>query len=289
MSILDTTYQSITAVLLGLAPLSSAVSVSGSAQAFAAGLTGGGDAEPHISIDINELKDSPWQSTWYTAAVTGMNVASNKPILGDGNKGIIKVKGLRFNNGVSNIIFQNVQNSDLNPEYVWGERSDLIWDSIVVTHRSSRQFAPDANTAALDSAPIFMVGEADQITMQSCYIYKTAGRSPALSGGTPLHAVNNVWEKNNGHELEGGESTARGIFEGSVWINVSMIVGGYTGRLFNTPDSSSAVNAVSNSGSFICYTDISFFSNFSGLTIASAVSASEAQANVPNHAGMGKF
>ncbi|KAK6831628.1 hypothetical protein RU639_002468 [Aspergillus parasiticus] len=51
-----------------------------------------------------------------------MNVASNKPILGDGNKGIIKVKGLRFNNGVSNIIFQNVQNSDLNPEYVWGER-----------------------------------------------------------------------------------------------------------------------------------------------------------------------
>ncbi|KAK6832205.1 hypothetical protein RU639_002469 [Aspergillus parasiticus] len=127
-----------------------------------------------------------------------------------------------------------------------------------------------------------MVGEADQITMQSCYIYKTAGRSPALSGGTPLHAVNNVWEKNNGHELEGGESTARGIFEGSVWINVSMIVGGYTGRLFNTPDSSSA-------GDYKTVLNISFFSNFSGLTIASAVSASEAQANVPNHAGMGKF
>ncbi|KAE8397494.1 pectin lyase fold/virulence factor [Aspergillus pseudonomiae] len=147
-----------------------------------------------------------------------MNVASNKTILGDGNKGIIKVKGLRFNNGVSNIIFQNVQNSDLNPDetsYSAGCDGYTYWG-------------------------FEMVGEADQITMQSCYIYKTAGRSPALSGGTPLHAVNNVWEKNNGHELEGGESTARGIFEGSVWINVSMIVGGYTGRLFNTPDSSSA-------------------------------------------------
>ncbi|KAF7587399.1 hypothetical protein BBP40_007329 [Aspergillus hancockii] len=368
----------IAAILLGLAPLSAAVSVSGSAQGFAAGVTGGGDAEPQVPSDINELKEwladntprvivldkeydftesegtttgtvcaswgtgdgcqkiiqddcgsSPSQATWYTAAVTGMDVASNKTILGDGDKGAIKGKGLRFNNGVSNIIVQNIQISDLNPEYVWGgdalsfDGSDLIWIDHVTTARTGRQhytFGFNTNTRVtlsnnfINGETLYstgcdgytywgfeMVGEADQITMQNCYIYMTAGRSPALSGGTLLHAVNNVWEKNNGHELEGGESTARGIFEGNVWINVSTIVGDYAGRLFNAPDSSAAgdcqstlgraceVNTISNSGSLTSYTDTSFFSDFSGLTIAPATSASEAQANVPNNAGMGKF
>lgn len=146
-----------------------------------------------------------------------------------------------------------------------------------------------------------MVGEADQITLQNNYIYMTAGRSPALSGGTLLHAVNNVWEKNNGHALEGGDAGARGIFEGNAWIGVSTIVGDYAGRLFNAPDSSSAgdcesalgraceVNAVSDSGDLTAYTDTSFFSDFSGLTIAPATSATDAQSSVPNNAGMGKL
>ncbi|KAE8378409.1 putative pectin lyase A [Aspergillus bertholletiae] len=370
----------IPAVLLGLVPLSAAVSVSGSAEGFATGVTGGGDAEPQVPSDIDELKewladdtprvivldkeydftesegttsgtvcaswgtgdscqkiiqddcgDSPSsEATWYTAAVTGMDVASNKTILGDGDKGVIKGKGLRFNNGVSNIIVQNIQVSDLNPEYVWGgdaiylDGSDLIWIDHVTTARTGRQhytFGYNSNTRVTLSNNFIngetsystgcdgytywgfeMVGDADQITLQNCYIYMTAGRSPALSGGTLLHAVNNVWEKNNGHALEGGESTARGIFEGNVWLDVSTIVGDYAGQLFNTPNSSSAsdcesalgraceVNAVgSGSGSLTSYTDTSFFSDFSGLAIAPATSASEAQSNVPNNAGRGKL
>ena len=47
----------IPAVLLGLAPLSAAVSVSGSAEGFASGVTGGGDAEAQIPSDIDELKE----------------------------------------------------------------------------------------------------------------------------------------------------------------------------------------------------------------------------------------
>lgn len=173
----------ISTVLLGLAPLSAAISVSGSAEGFAAAVTGGGDADPQVPSDINELKewltddtprvivlekeydftesegttsgtvcaswgsgdscqkiiqddcgDSPSsQETWYTAGTTGMDVGSNKTILGDGDKGIIKGKGLRFRDGVSNIIVQNIQISDLNPKYVWGgdalyfDGSDLIW------------------------------------------------------------------------------------------------------------------------------------------------------------------
>ncbi|KAE8336645.1 putative pectin lyase A [Aspergillus arachidicola] len=369
----------IPAVLLGLAPLSAAVSVSGSAEGFASGVTGGGDAEAQIPSDIDELKewltddtprvivldkeydftesegttsgtvcaswgtgsgcqkiiqddcgDSPSsQATWYTAGTTGIDVASDKTILGDGDKGVIKGKGLRFRDGVSNIIVQNIEISDLNPEYVWGgdaiyfDGSDLIWIDHVTTARTGRQhytFGYETNTRITLSNNFIngettystgcdgytywtfeMVGEADQITLKNNYIYMTAGRSPALSGGTLLHAVNNVWEKNNGHALEGGDAGARGIFEGNAWIGVSTIVGDYAGRLFNAPDSSSAgdcksalgraceVNAVSDSGDFTAYTDTSFFSDFSGLTIAPATSATEAQSSVPNNAGMGKL
>jgi hypothetical protein len=35
------------------------------------------------------------------------------------------------------------------------------------------------------------------------YITHKAGRSPAFSGTTLLHAANNVWQDNNGHALEG--------------------------------------------------------------------------------------
>lgn len=144
-----------------------------------------------------------------------------------------------------------------------------------------------------------MVGEDDQITMQGNYITKTGGRSPALSGGTLLHAVNNVWEDNDGHALEGGEEKARGIFEGNAFINVNSLVADYAGRLYaadeNNVDCSAALgrncepNVLDNSNGEFPELDTSFFSDFEGLTIASAVAASEAQKNVPANAGAGKL
>ncbi|KAJ5084979.1 pectin lyase A [Penicillium argentinense] len=369
----------VSTVLLWLSPLSAAILVSSSAEGFAAGVTGGGDAEPQIPSDIAQLKewltddtprvivldkeydftesegttsgtvcaswgsgdncqriiqddcgDSPSsQETWYTAGTTGIDVGPNKSILGDGDKGIIKGKGLRFRAGVSNIIVQNIQISDLNPKYVWGgdamyfDESDLIWIDHVTTARTGRQhytFGFATNTRItlsnnfIDGETPYstgcdgytywgfeMVGAADEITLQNNYIYMTSGRSPALSGGTLLHAVNNVWDKNNGHALEGGDSNARGIFEGNVWQSVTTVVGEYNGRLFATPDSSSASecesalgrvceeNIVSDLSSISSYTDTSFFSDFSALTIAPATSASEALSRVPNNAGMGKL
>lgn len=71
--------------------------------------------------------------TWYKAARTPIDVASDKTILGVGSSGVIKGKGLRFRGGAKNIIVQNVAVTDLNPEYVWGgdaisfDGSDLIW------------------------------------------------------------------------------------------------------------------------------------------------------------------
>lgn len=179
MKLLSVTF----AALLGLAQLGVAQKVSGAAQGFASGVTGGGNAAPQTPKDINELKKlladpSPrvivldklydytgtegtskgtvcanWgegtkcqkiiqdncgnagksTGTWDTAAKTPIDVASHKTIIGVGNKGIIKGKGLRFRGGATNIIVQNIQITDLNPQYVWGgdaisfDGADLIW------------------------------------------------------------------------------------------------------------------------------------------------------------------
>ncbi|CAG8928860.1 unnamed protein product [Penicillium salamii] len=367
------------AVILGVTQLGVSQTVSGSAEGFATGVTGGGSVEAQYPSDIDELKEwltdetarvivlnqefdftdsegttsgtvcASWgtgdkcqkiiqddcgdstalSATWYTAATKPIDVASNKTILGVEDKGIIKGKGLRFRDGASNIIVQNIQVTDLNPEYVWGgdaisfDGSDLIWIDHVTTARTGRQhyvFGFDTSTRVTLSNNFIngetpystgcdgytywtfeMVGKADQITLQNNYIYKTTGRSPALSGGTLLHAVNNVWEDNNGHALEGGEATAKGLFEGNVWSGVNTIIGDYEGVLFTSPDSSTneqcnsalgrscVVNLATDSGELTAHKDTSFFTDFSGLKIAPATSASEAQANVPSKAGAGKL
>ncbi|CAH0017087.1 unnamed protein product [Clonostachys rhizophaga] len=267
--------------------------------------------------------------TWYKAPRTPIDVASNKTIIGVGSKGIITGKGFRFTDGASNIIVQNIKMQKLNPKYVWGgdilgfTGSDLIWIDHVTTSQPGRQhyvFGHDPSTRItlsnnhIDGESPYstggdgyhywtfeMVGKGDQITMKNNYITKTAGRSPALSGNTLLHAVNNVWEGNNGHALEGGETTARGIFEGNVFSDVKAVESDYKGKLFGVPDASSAskcesalgrsceVNTYESSGGTLTQSDTPFFSDFSGLKIASAVAASKAQTDVPKNAGFGKL
>lgn len=162
--------------------------LSGSAQGFAQGVTGGGSAAVVTPKNIQELVTyltdktprvivldrtydfidsegtvkekgcAPWKTgagcqlainaagnwcgdnpkvdvTYSKAGTSGINVASDKTIIGVGNKGIIKGKGLRFVN-VKNIIVQNIRTlityflyefsnrladiTNLNPQYVWG-------------------------------------------------------------------------------------------------------------------------------------------------------------------------
>ncbi|BAE64564.1 pectin lyase F [Aspergillus flavus] len=375
MKLLSVTF----AALLGLTQLGVAQKVSGAAQGFASGVTGGGNAAPQTPKDINELKKlladpSPrvivldklydytgtegtskgtvcanWgegakcqkiiqdncgnagksTGTWDTAAKTPIDVASHKTIIGVGNKGIIKGKGLRFRGGATNIIVQNIQITDLNPQYVWGgdalsfDGADLIWVDHVTTARIGRQHyvfgfntskrVTLSNNFINGDSPFSagcngyhywtfeMVGKGDQITLQNNYIYHTSGRSPALSGGTLLHAVNNVWDGNTGHALEGGEATARGIFEGNVFTDVKAVVADFKGKAFFSPDANSnkqcssalgracEVNVLTKSGTLPPLKDTSFFGDFKGLKIAPATPASQAAVNVPKNAGAGKI
>lgn len=148
-----------------------------------------------------------------------------------------------------------------------------------------------------------MLGTGDTITMKNNYITKTAGRGPALSGNTLLHAVNNVWADIKGHMLEGGETTARGIFEGNVFNSVANVVADYKGKLFGSPDATTnklcstalgracEVNVFSGTtttaSTLTSLKDTSFFGDFKGLSIAKAVAASTIVTRIPARAGTG--
>ncbi|KAK7697718.1 hypothetical protein SLS64_013274 [Diaporthe eres] len=364
------------------------VSVSGKAEGFASGVTGGGDATPVYPADIEELKtyltsDEPqvvvldktfdflnsegtktetgcapytteagcqqaidatgtWCSsdvpsvevTYDVAATEGIELGSNKTIIGVDDKGVIIGKGFRMTNGASNIIIQNIKIENLNPQYVWGgdaltfSGADLIWVDHVTTQDLGRQHYVFGQTpshritlsnndingntnysAGCDTYhywTIELVGTDDQITFKNNYIHHTAGRSPALSGSTLFHAVNSLimnceGEDNNGHAIE-GDTNGQGLFEGCVFKDVKQtVVDDFKGHLFSVGSTSATrnycklylgrncvENIITNSSEF-AKDDTSFFSNFTGLTVASAESPSTIQDTVPSSAGFGKL
>lgn len=57
--------------------------------------------------------------TYDTAGVSGINMGSNKSLIGVGSKGVIRGKGLRIANGAKNIIIQNIHITELNPQYAY--------------------------------------------------------------------------------------------------------------------------------------------------------------------------
>ncbi|KAI7552051.1 polysaccharide lyase family 1 protein [Hortaea werneckii] len=256
-----------------------------------------------------------------TAAYTGIEVKSDKTLVGDGTGAILNGKGLRFTNGVSNIIIQNIAITNLNPQYVWGgdaiSMSDCsqIWIDHVTTSKTGRQhysFGQDSDkyitisnsfingetpySATCDNHTYWgfeMVGDGDTITLYRNYVYMTSGRSPAVSGTTTLHAVNNVFSDNSGHLIEGG---GMGLFEGNVFTDITTTVAsGFSGELFNAKSTNLAdcsgalrrecvANEFDDATSFD-YSDTGFFSNFADLTVVDASPVSDIFDAVTSSAG----
>ncbi|KAH8705431.1 polysaccharide lyase family 1 protein [Talaromyces proteolyticus] len=257
-----------------------------------------------------------------TAAITGIPVKSDKTLVGRDNA-VLNGKGLRFA-GVSNIIIQNIEITNLNPEYVWGgdafvfSDTSNIWIDHVTTsslgrqHYSFGQSASDGITisnsfingktghsASCDGHTYWgleLVGSSDQITFYKNHVYYTSGRSPALSGNTLFHAVNNVWSSNSGHLIE-GTSNGMGVYEGNYFDDAPTIVAsGFVGRLFGSESAdlsqctsylgrNCVANSFYDSGSFN-YDHTDFLYLFEGKTdIVSAASASSIQRSVVSSAG----
>ncbi|GLA86109.1 hypothetical protein AtubIFM56815_010360 [Aspergillus tubingensis] len=265
---------------------------------------------------------STYDVTIDVAGYEGINVASDKTLVGKGTGAVLNGKGLRFV-GVSNIIIQNIEITNLNPKYVWGgdaltfSDTNQIWIDHVTTSSLGRQhysFGQESDNAITISNSFIngktdysatcdghtywgleLVGSSDLITFYKNYVYYTSGRSPALSGNTLFHAVNNVWADNSGHAIEGTDN-GMGLFEGNWFNNVPTIVqSGFVGQLFSSESADlcqcetylgrdCVTNAYTSSGSFD-YDDDGFFVDFENLTIASAESASSIESSVPANAG----
>lgn len=87
---------------------------------------------------------STYSATIDVAAYQGINVASDKTLVGLGTNTVLNGKGLRMA-GVSNIIIQNIKITNLNPKYVWGgdaislSNTNNIWIDHVTTSNLGRQ------------------------------------------------------------------------------------------------------------------------------------------------------
>lgn len=254
--------------------------------------------------------------TYDEAGVNAINIAGDKSIVGVGSDAVIKGKGLRLANGVTNVIIQNIHFTDLNPQYIWGgdaitlAGTDMVWidhckfsltgrQMIVTGYEqagkvtiSSNEFDGETDwSASCDGHhywSMLFLGEADQITLQGNYIHTTSGRSPKVggNGNIVMHAVNNYWQDNTGHAFDISEG-ASVLIEANVFESVAQPItpesASHGGAIFNVPsgsegDCSAALGrpCVANSVS----SDSGDFGSYSSSSVLSSIgsSAVEAQA-----------
>jgi pectin lyase len=167
---------------------------------------------------LNGCTEATYAVTVDTAAYQGIEVASDKTLVGT-NGATLNGKGLRLVN-VNNVIIQNIKIENLNPQYVWGgdaislSGTSNVWIDHVTTSTLGRQYyslgltanagitisnsfisGGTPNSTTCDSHSYWgleLVDGGDFITFYRNWVYFTSGRSPALSGTTLFHAVNNV-------------------------------------------------------------------------------------------------
>ncbi|CAN9441202.1 unnamed protein product [Alternaria alternata] len=263
--------------------------------------------------------------TYDKAGMLGITVKSNKSLIGQGSKGVIKGKGIRMTGNVKNIIVQNVRFTEINPQYVWGgdaitvDGADMIWIDHVTTDLIARQHIVlgngasgrvsitnnEINGATAWSATcdghhywgMYFTGSSDMVTLKGNYIHHTSGRSPKVAGNTLLHAVNNYFYANSQHAFE-ADSGAKIIAEGNVFQNVKEPAqSGLPGKVFAVGSNGSACksamgrncepNAYGSSGT-MAGSDTSIIAGMKGKNIAAAGTAASAK-NVQQTAGYGKI
>ncbi|OLN89056.1 putative pectin lyase F-1-like protein 1 [Colletotrichum chlorophyti] len=277
--------------------------VTGKAFGFAAGTTGGGDAEPQFPSNNEELlewltDDQPRvimidrtfdflesdgstngkccndhrlsvcdvpgrvgqiyigddcgdmevvSCTYWNAPKRAIEVQSNKSIVGVGDKGVIRGKGFRLINNVTNIIFQNIHITELNPEYIWGgdaitmDGTDRVWIDHCKTSLIGRQhivsgWGPagrvtishhefdgktDHSCNLKHYYNALLIGDKAQYTFAYNYLHDVSGRAPNVGGTEHMifHGVNNFWEDVDGHAFAIGDHI-QALVEGNHFENV---------------------------------------------------------------------
>lgn len=258
------------------------------------------------------------------AGMYPITVGSNKSLIGQGSKGVIKGKGIRITSNNKNVIVQNVRFTDINPAYVWGgdaitiDGADLVWIDHVTTDLIARQHIVLGNKASgrvtisnneINGASswsatcdgrhywgLYFTGANDMVTFKNNYVHHTSGRSPKVAGNTLLHAVNNYFYA-IAHAFE-ADSGAHIVAEGNIFQNVDAPAqAGLPGKVFASGSNNGACkaylghnceqNAYGSSG-VLAGSDTSFLANFKGKNVASASPASTTK-NLMNSAGYGRI
>ncbi|KAF4556483.1 Pectate lyase-like protein 12 [Elsinoe fawcettii] len=190
---------------------------------------GGQDTIKSSGCDSNEKAQTV---TYDLAGYLGMDVSSDKSIVGVGDKGVLLGKGLRLRGGAKNVIIQNIHITNLNPQYVWGgdaislSGNDGVWIDHVKISKTGRQMFVShyegsrvtvSNTEFDGRTPfshscdgkhywtMIVGGKADRITFDRNYIHDVSGRGPKIgssSGEQIVQFVNNHFSDNNGHNFD---------------------------------------------------------------------------------------
>ncbi|KAF1780935.1 Pectin lyase fold [Phytophthora cactorum] len=189
------------------------------------GMSGTGGCTDGISVEV----------TYDNAGLNLLEVQGNKTIRGVGTSGVITGKGLWILG--SNVILQNIHITNLNPHLIWGGDAmyiqgadggetalENVWLDRVKISSIGRQMIA-TNTASVKSMTIsncdfdgfteysascdnrhywtmLFYGTETQMSLVNNYIHQTSGRSPKVGGNTILHAANNYFYNNSGHNFD---------------------------------------------------------------------------------------
>ncbi|KAL1306496.1 hypothetical protein AAFC00_005191 [Neodothiora populina] len=271
---------------------------------------------------------TPVQVTYDKAGVQPLWIKSNKSVIGVGNKGVIRGKGLRVSNGASNVIIQNVHVTELNPQYIWGgdafaiDDADKVWidhcqtsligrQHVVIgngpgTHVTISNHYFDGRTSWSASCnghhywTMILGGSKATVTIANNWFRSVSGRSPKISsttdGTTVVHAVNNWFYDNpSGHAFDISTNTFV-LAEGNVFQNVDQPLLEMQGQLFANGGTacqsalgrSCQTNQVIDSGAF-SGASTGALSHFKGVNAVTPSSTSVVANNVSKNAGIGKI
>ncbi|CAD6439405.1 3cc03f01-e4a9-4462-8f3e-4a6d69b83cb2 [Sclerotinia trifoliorum] len=273
--------------------------------------------------------------TYDNAGTTAIQVKSNKSIIGVGSAGVIVGRGLSLKD-VTNVIIQNIHITNLNPSLIWGGDAislvgtDLIWIDHCKISLIGRQMLVtgfkaagrvtisntefDGKTSWSSSCnnkhywTMLFLGAEDYITLLNNYIHDCSGRAPKVggSGAINMHAVNNYFANNDGHDFDvakGGAVLIEGNYFQTVKIPITPQSSKDGGSIFDavagTESSCSAPlgraclsNLAVDSGAITAYGNSNFFSSFKSEkmgTVPAAIAASAVPAYVMANAGIGKM
>ncbi|OWZ04642.1 Pectate lyase [Phytophthora megakarya] len=195
-----------------------------------------GQDEMLLDASVRTCDGTQVEITYDKAATTGLEVASDKTLVGEGTEGVLNGKGLSIKG--SNVIVQNIHITNLNPHLIFGgdaiaiDASDTppegIWIDHVKVSNIGRQMVVvhyagalgltisnsdfDGNTKFSSSCDghhywgFLIIGKKTEMSLVGNYIHSMSGRAPKIGGHDGeipvVHAANNFFSDNTGHAFD---------------------------------------------------------------------------------------